>query len=51
MGKSIAKKDTICTWQKDPGKTNLSQSKPKILPRDITSQRWLITSSNLLAIM
>jgi len=45
--KSIAKKDTIYTRQKDRGKTNLRQSKPKTFPRDITTQRWLTTPSNL----
>lgn len=47
MEKSIAKNDTIYTRQRDRGKTNLSQPKLKTLSRDIISQRWLITSSNL----
>jgi hypothetical protein len=51
MDKSIGKKDTIYIGQKDMGEDWVSQSKPKTLPRDITTQRWwLITSSNLLAI-
>jgi hypothetical protein len=48
MEKSIAKTDTKEKGQRDWWLTNPSQQpKPQSLLRDITTQKWLITPSNL----